>query len=84
MAAINLSVSVRTSRVVSPYLTLVTFAIFACYAYRDVWPLMTFTLRPLDEQQGALLWVKVVLAAWTGLFVLLLEPYPYVPRHPEV
>lgn len=54
------------------------------YAYRDVWPLMTFTLEPKDGEEGALLWVKIALAAFIGVIEPLLEPYPYVSSSPVV
>lgn len=63
---------------------MVSFAVFAYYAYRDIWPLMTFTLRPADEAEGPLLWIKVGLAIWAGLLGPLVEPYSYIPLHPEV
>lgn len=55
------------------------FAVFAVYAYRDLWPLMTFTLHPRDEDLGTLLWVEIGLAAFAGIIEPLFEPYPYVP-----
>lgn len=45
---------------------------------------MTFTLRPLDEAEGRMLWVKVALAGLAGVLAPLLEPYPYIPYDPEV
>ncbi|KIP07615.1 hypothetical protein PHLGIDRAFT_413728 [Phlebiopsis gigantea 11061_1 CR5-6] len=83
MAVADLALPAQTSRVGSPYLTIITLAIFAFYAYRDIWPLMTYTLRPIDEMEGSLLWVKVTLSTWAGLLEPLLEPYPFIPVHPE-
>lgn len=60
------------------------FAVFAMYAYRDIWPLMTFTLRPKDEIEGCILWVKVALTALAGVIEPVLEPYPYIPLDPSV
>lgn len=84
LAAANAYVSARMSQTISTYLSLITFAVFANYAYRDGWPLMTFTLRPRDESEGTLLWVKVGLAAWAGVLGPLLEPYPYIPLNRKV
>ena len=84
MAAVDLGLSTRRSRAVSFYLTIITLAIFAFYAYRDIWPLMTFTLHPVDEQEGSLLWFKVALSTWAAILEPLLEPYPFIPVHPEV
>lgn len=68
----------------SLHLSLVTFTILAVYAYRDIWPLMTFTLQPKDGAEGDLLWAKVALLAFVGVFLPLFEPYPYVPYDPAV
>lgn len=84
MATVNLLVPARMSQTVSPHLGLVTFGIFVFYMYRDIWPLMTFTLRPPDEREGTVLWIKVALAIWAGLLGPLAEPFPYIPLHPEV
>lgn len=69
---------------ISRHLSVVTFAIFTSYAYRDVWPLMTFTLRPADEAEGVLLWAKVALSAFAGLVEPVFEPYPFMPLNPNV
>lgn len=58
-------------------------AVLAVYAYRDVWPLMTFTLQPADSAEGDLLWAKVAVASLVALLPLF-EPYPYIPYDPAV
>lgn len=83
LSVANVLVSARTAQVFSPFLTLFALGIFANYAYRDIWPLMTFTLRPVDAAEGRVLWVKVALATWAGLLGPLFEPWPYIPVYPE-
>ncbi|GJE99674.1 multidrug resistance-associated ABC transporter [Phanerochaete sordida] len=83
LAAASVLVSAKTYRLLSPYGTVFAFAVFASYAYRDIWPLMTFTLHPRDSAEGPILWVKVGLSMWTGLLGPLLEPFPYIPVFPE-
>lgn len=63
---------------------MITFAILAVYTYHNVWPLMTFTLRPKDLDEGAILWGKLGLLAFASVFLPLLEPYPYIPYDPSV
>ncbi|PSR73260.1 hypothetical protein PHLCEN_2v10875 [Hermanssonia centrifuga] len=63
----------------SLHLTLVTFTLFAVYTYRDIWPLMTFTLEVADKDEGSILWVKIALVAFTGVVEPMFEPYPYIP-----
>lgn len=77
-------VSARNSLVLSLHLTLVTFTALAVYAYRDIWPLMTFTLEPKDSAEGDLLWAKIAFLALVGALLPLFEPYPYVPYDPTV
>jgi hypothetical protein len=64
--------------------TFVLLGLFIQFAYRDIWPLLTFTLHPLDEQEGVILWVKSALTIYTGLVVPLFEPFPYKPFDPSV
>ena len=58
---------------------MISLAACVLYAYRDIWPLMTFTLRPADEAEGAFLWAKVALLLFIGVVVPMCEPYPYIP-----
>ena len=64
--------------------TLVVLSAIVVYIDRDVWPLITFTLVPLDSAEGALLWTKLALAVLTGVVLPLIEPYPYIPIDPSV
>lgn len=66
------------------HLTLVTFAVCVLYCYRDIWPLMTFTLRPADEAEGDILWAKIALLIFVSTVEPLFEPYPYIPVDPTV
>lgn len=72
------------SRAISYHPTLVVSSIIGVYLYRDVWPLITFTLFPLDSAEGALLWTKLALAVLSGVVLPLIEPYPYIPVDPSV
>ena len=84
LAFLNVLASVRRALIFSRHLSLVTFTILAVFTYRNVWPLMTFTLRPKDAAEGDVLWVKLGLLAFVGVFLPLLEPYPYTPYDPSV
>ncbi|KAJ3543408.1 hypothetical protein NM688_g5857 [Phlebia brevispora] len=83
LAVLNVFASRSVSRAASMHLTWVSSATFLTYTYRDLWPLMTFTLRPLDEAEGILLWIKIALSSIIAVIIPLLEPYPYVPANPE-
>ena len=48
--------------------------VWAIYAYRDIWPLASFTSTPLDADEGILLWVKVVLLTLVAIILPLVTP----------
>ncbi|KAH9059056.1 hypothetical protein EDB87DRAFT_1577854 [Lactarius vividus] len=64
---------VRAS-VASFHLSLLLLGIFSVYAYRNIWPLLTFTLSPVDAWEGPLLWVRVGLLAFATIVIPLLVP----------
>ncbi|KIP05190.1 hypothetical protein PHLGIDRAFT_14688, partial [Phlebiopsis gigantea 11061_1 CR5-6] len=82
LALCNVLALPRRALVFSLHLTLVSLAVLAVYAYRDIWPLMTFTLQPKDGLEGDLLWVKLGLLLVFGAVLPLFEPYPYIPYDP--
>lgn len=84
LALCNVFASARNSLIFSLHLSLLTFTALAVYAYRDIWPLMTFTLQPKDSAEGELLWAKIGLLIFVGGIVPLFEPYPYIPCDPSV
>lgn len=61
-----------------------SFALFGVYFYRDVWPLMTFSLHPLDAAEGRILWAKIALSGLSGVLLPILEPFPYIPVDEKV
>lgn len=79
LSFLNLFAPAAVGRMASLHLTLVTFTLFAVYTYRDIWPLMTFTLEVADKDEGSILWVKIALVAFTGVVEPMFEPYPYIP-----
>lgn len=81
---LTLIVPVSTSRIVSAHATLVVLSLFGVYAFRDIWPLMTFTLCPQDLSEGWLLWTKIGVSAFVAIVVPMLEPYAYIPVDPQV
>ncbi|KIP03407.1 hypothetical protein PHLGIDRAFT_242940 [Phlebiopsis gigantea 11061_1 CR5-6] len=82
LAALNAFTPVKKNLEFSWHASLVSFALLAVYAYRDIWPLMTYTLEPKDGAEGSFLWVKFALTAVVGFLLPVFEPYPYVPYDP--
>ena len=83
LAVANAFTPARRNWIYSFHLTTVLVAYFAVYVYRDVWPLMTYTLHPRDQAEGRVLWAKMALAALAGIVLPLSEPYPYIPYDPK-
>ncbi|PPQ97414.1 hypothetical protein CVT26_006798 [Gymnopilus dilepis] len=53
------------------------------YGCRDIWPLATTYLRPQDEGEGKILFVKEAVLAVTALFIPLFVPRQYIPVDPK-
>ncbi|KZV64708.1 P-loop containing nucleoside triphosphate hydrolase protein [Peniophora sp. CONT] len=83
LALLTVAVKAPLARIAAPHLILILLASFAVYAYRDLWPLMTYVLSPADRQEGALLWVKLALVTYAGVLIPLTIPRAYVPLDPE-
>ncbi|KAF5324167.1 hypothetical protein D9619_011325 [Psilocybe cf. subviscida] len=59
------------------------FATFAVFAYRDLWPLATYTLSPQDAGEGPILWFKISTLFIIAVVVPLCTPRKYVPVDPK-
>lgn len=66
------------------HLNSLLFVSFGVYSYRDVFPLVTFTLSPMDKAEGLILWGKVALLTLSGVVIPLLIPRQYSPVDPKV
>jgi hypothetical protein len=82
LSTIVLAKPVSQSRRFSIHSTLTSFSLFMCYLYRDVWPLLTFTLSPADGSDP-IAWASLTLAGITGILLPICEPYPYIPYDPS-
>lgn len=74
----------RQSVVIARHLNAVLLSSWAVYVYRDVWPLATVTLQPLDASEGCLFWVSFALLTIAGAAIPLVIPHPYIPLDPAV
>ncbi|KAI0711030.1 hypothetical protein C8T65DRAFT_739602 [Cerioporus squamosus] len=75
----SFSLSMLTTR----HLVFVLLFVFGVYAYRDLWPLGTFTLQPVDASEGPLLWVKIGILAFAAVIIPLVIPRQYIPVDPK-
>ncbi|KAG2070718.1 hypothetical protein BDR04DRAFT_1053972 [Suillus decipiens] len=82
LGLVSVTTKPRWSRVVSNHLATLLFAVFAVFAYRDLWPLITFHDRPKDFKEGGLLWAKVTILFLSSIVFPLVSPRQYVPIDP--
>ncbi|KZT67108.1 multidrug resistance-associated ABC transporter [Daedalea quercina L-15889] len=61
----------------------VLFTAWAVYAYRDLWPLATFTEEPIDLAEGPLLWARISLLTLSSIVVPMIIPQHYIPFDPQ-
>ncbi|KAJ4476620.1 hypothetical protein J3R30DRAFT_3759412 [Lentinula aciculospora] len=82
LALISVTAKHKWSRVIIRHLNTTLLAALCVYLYRDVYPLITFTLKPKDISEGGILWAKVAVLAITSVVIPLAIPRPYVPVDP--
>ncbi|CCM05744.1 uncharacterized protein FIBRA_07976 [Fibroporia radiculosa] len=81
VALITVLAKPATTAIACRHLNAVLFTAWVVYVYRDVWPLVTFTLTPVDTGEGLILWAKVVTLTFAAVVVPLLVPRRYVPAN---
>lgn len=54
---------------------------FALYAYRDIWPLLTTYLSPMDIQNPNT-WARLALLSAAAVLIPLIRPRTYTPADP--
>ncbi|KAJ3801154.1 hypothetical protein GGU11DRAFT_770568 [Lentinula aff. detonsa] len=79
LALISVTTKSKWSKLVIRHLNIVLLAALCVYLYRDVYPLITFTLEPKDLSEGGILWAKIGLLTILGVVIPLAIPRPYVP-----
>ncbi|KAH7922933.1 hypothetical protein BV22DRAFT_1197033 [Leucogyrophana mollusca] len=82
LGLVSVTTRPRWSKLVSTHLTTLLLAIFAVYAYRDLFPLVTFTKDPKDLHEGYLLWAKVSVLALISVVFPMVSPRQYIPCDP--
>ncbi|KAJ7141437.1 hypothetical protein C8R44DRAFT_763446 [Mycena epipterygia] len=83
LAIVSVAGSPRWAKVAVKHLNTVLLCTFGVYVYRDIFPLATFELTPMDLSEGRLLWAKVItLFAVSGIIPLAI-PRQYIPVDPK-
>ncbi|PCH35560.1 multidrug resistance-associated ABC transporter [Wolfiporia cocos MD-104 SS10] len=83
LAVVSILPSPSVNVLVVRHLNAVLLSALVVYVYRDVWPLTTYTLVPLDADLDRLLWYKFGVLTVAAVAVPLLIPRRYIPFDPE-
>ncbi|CAG8751921.1 15164_t:CDS:2, partial [Acaulospora colombiana] len=82
LALCTLALPKRLRRPAKNHLVTLLLATWGVYIYRDLWPLATYTLHPIDPKHWTT-WTAIGLLTVVGIFVPFLMPHEYVPVEPE-
>ncbi|KAJ3814679.1 P-loop containing nucleoside triphosphate hydrolase protein [Lentinula aff. lateritia] len=63
-----------SSKIANQHLNVLLLALFGIYTYRDLWTLLTFNRKPLDEVEGSFLWLKIACLAVAAIVVPVTAP----------
>ncbi|KAJ7449230.1 hypothetical protein FB451DRAFT_754458 [Mycena latifolia] len=83
LASLSVFASVKWSRVCIKHLNTLLLCTFGVYFYRDVFPLASFALAPMDLWEGRLLWPKIIILFAVSGVVPLVIPRQYTPIDPK-
>ncbi|KAI0068087.1 hypothetical protein BV25DRAFT_1834393 [Artomyces pyxidatus] len=79
LAVLSVTATFKRAAIVTRHLSVLLLATFAIYAYRDLWPLATFTQSPIDTREGPLLWAKIAVLGFAAIVLPLTVPRKYTP-----
>ncbi|KAG8995370.1 hypothetical protein FRB90_000200, partial [Tulasnella sp. 427] len=83
LALLTIAARRRLTRVVSTHLTTLLFVAWSVFAYRNLYPLATYTKHPVDASDGWITWVRVALLTVVGAVLPLIVPRRFVPINPK-
>ncbi|KAJ7465185.1 hypothetical protein FB451DRAFT_1488697 [Mycena latifolia] len=79
LAILSVAGSTKWGKVAVKHLNTVLLCTFAVFFYRDIFPLATFKLTPMDISEGRLLWVKIITLFIISGIIPLFMPRQYTP-----
>ncbi|KAJ7497652.1 hypothetical protein FB451DRAFT_240230 [Mycena latifolia] len=79
LAILSVAGSPKWAKVAVKHLNTVLLCTFAVFFYRDIFPLATFKLAPMDISEGRLLWVKIITLFTISGIIPLAMPRQYIP-----
>ncbi|KAI0039394.1 P-loop containing nucleoside triphosphate hydrolase protein [Auriscalpium vulgare] len=83
LALASFLVTASAGDTVSRHSICVLLTSFAVYVYRDLWPLATYTLQPVDALDGPLLWIKIAVLGVLSTVMPLMISRRYTPYDPK-
>ncbi|KAJ6460983.1 P-loop containing nucleoside triphosphate hydrolase protein [Mycena sanguinolenta] len=83
LTILSISAGQKWSRVATKHLNTALLSTFIVYFYRDIFPLATFALTPMDLWEGQLLWPKVIMLFGVSVIVPIFIPRAYIPSNPK-
>ncbi|KAF9650725.1 multidrug resistance-associated ABC transporter [Thelephora ganbajun] len=83
LSIIAISARPRIANLANTHLVWVLFGTWLLFAYRDLYPLATFTLSPIDIEEGWLLWSKVGVLTFVATILPIVVPSQYIPFDPK-
>lgn len=78
-----MSIPVKWSDALTRHANTLWLISFAVFGYRDIYPLATFDLTPLDSEEGWIAWIKIGLLFVLGIMIPLAIPRRYIPHNPK-
>ncbi|KAI0782766.1 hypothetical protein C8Q75DRAFT_885975 [Abortiporus biennis] len=82
LAFVSVAGNAHQSITANDHLVLVLLFPWVVFLYRDVWPLATYTLAPIDGEKGWIIWTQVSLLTIVAAIIPLISPRRYVPFDP--
>lgn len=74
----------KVANIANTHLIWVLFGTWVVFAYRNIYPLGTFTLEPLDLHEGWCMWAKLSVLTFAAVLVPSFVPTQYIPFDPKV
>lgn len=74
--------NLSSHKYMTSHLCLVLLTTWCIYAWRDLWPLATYNLSPVDQLSRAL-WTEISLLSYVAVVVPLVIPHQYIPLDPK-
>ncbi|KAF9078326.1 hypothetical protein BDP27DRAFT_1412327 [Rhodocollybia butyracea] len=83
LSLLSLLTSYKWSVILTRHANTLWLIAFAVVGYRDLYPLATFNLTPLDIEEGWIIWTKISLLFILAAVIPLAIPRKYIPLNPK-